>query len=81
MTTNIFDNINSNQLIIQGKCKMSKIPVVTVYRYYFKIFKKEIKLAYEVIDGEVIFKEKPRKNDQVVITFKYEEEQNEKFRW
>jgi len=53
---------------------MSKIPVVTVYRYYFKIFKKEIKLAYEVIDGEVIFKEKPRKNDQVVITFKYEEE-------
>jgi len=53
---------------------MSKIPVVTVYRYYFGKFKKEIKLDYEVIDGKVIFKEKPRKNDVVVITYKYEEE-------
>ena len=51
-----------------------KVTVVTIYRsYFFGLFKREIKIPYQVIDGKGVFEYPPKKKDQVIITYKYEE--------
>lgn len=51
---------------------MKKLPVVKIYRsYFFGLFRREIKIPYQVIDGSIVFDYLPKKTDQVIIAYEY----------
>lgn len=53
---------------------MKKVLVVKIYRSYFwGLFKREIKIPYQIIEEKAIFKYPPKKRDLVIITYEYKE--------
>ena len=56
-----------------------KKPVVRSYRSYFwGLFKREIKIPYKIENGKVIFKYPLKKQNQVIVTYEYKEDDKEK---
>ena len=54
---------------------MKKEITVKIFRpYFFELFKREIKIPYEVKEGKIIFEQIPKKTDQVIISYEYKEE-------
>ena len=50
-----------------------KIPIVKIYKYYFfNLFKREIKVPYEIRnDGKIVFARLLTKREKAIVTWRY----------